>query len=54
MRKRRGRQRPAPSPASSAHIEEQLNLRLDCTPVNVHYYKLETAVCEHFVEALAA
>ncbi len=24
------------------------------TPVNVSYYKLETAVCEHFVEALAA
>ena len=24
------------------------------TPVNVNYYKLETAVCEHFVEALAA
>jgi hypothetical protein len=23
-------------------------------PVNVNYYKLETAVCEHFVEALAA
>jgi hypothetical protein len=23
------------------------------TPVNVNYYKLETAVCEHFVEALA-
>jgi heme-degrading monooxygenase HmoA len=24
------------------------------TPVHVNYYKLETAVCEHFVEALAA
>jgi hypothetical protein len=24
------------------------------TPVNVNYCKLETAVCEHFVEALAA
>ena len=24
------------------------------TPVTVNYYKLETAVCEHFVEALAA
>jgi heme-degrading monooxygenase HmoA len=24
------------------------------TPVNVNYYKLETAVCEHFVGALAA
>jgi heme-degrading monooxygenase HmoA len=24
------------------------------TAVNVNYYKLETAVCEHFVEALAA
>ena len=24
------------------------------TPVNVNYYKLETTVCEHFVEALAA
>lgn len=24
------------------------------TPVNVNYYTLETAVCEHFVEALAA
>jgi heme-degrading monooxygenase HmoA len=24
------------------------------TPVNVNYYKLETAVSEHFVEALAA
>ncbi|HEV3308787.1 MAG TPA: antibiotic biosynthesis monooxygenase [Candidatus Sulfotelmatobacter sp.] len=24
------------------------------TPVSVNYYKLETAVCEHFVEALAA
>jgi len=24
------------------------------TPVKVNYYKLETAVCEHFVEALAA
>jgi hypothetical protein len=23
------------------------------TPVRVNYYKLETAVCEHFVEALA-
>lgn len=23
------------------------------TPVTVNYYKLETAVCEHFVEALA-
>jgi len=24
------------------------------TPVNVNYYKLETTLCEHFVEALAA
>jgi heme-degrading monooxygenase HmoA len=24
------------------------------TPVEVNYYKLETAVCEHFVEALVA
>lgn len=24
------------------------------TPVNVNHYKLETAVCEHFVEALVA
>jgi hypothetical protein len=24
------------------------------TPIKVNYYKLETAVCEHFVEALAA
>ena len=24
------------------------------TPVKVNYYKLETALCEHFVEALAA
>jgi heme-degrading monooxygenase HmoA len=24
------------------------------TPVKVNYYKLETEVCEHFVEALAA
>jgi heme-degrading monooxygenase HmoA len=24
------------------------------TPVTVNYYKLETEVCEHFVEALAA
>jgi quinol monooxygenase YgiN len=24
------------------------------TPVNVNYYKLETTVCEHFVDALAA
>ena len=24
------------------------------TPVNVNHYKLETAVCEHFVAALAA
>ncbi|MGD1025232.1 MAG: hypothetical protein ABR880_20805 [Candidatus Sulfotelmatobacter sp.] len=24
------------------------------TPVKVNYHKLETAVCEHFVEALAA
>ena len=24
------------------------------TPVNVNYYKLETTLCEHFVEALVA
>ncbi|MGA7514339.1 MAG: hypothetical protein WBW46_15705 [Candidatus Sulfotelmatobacter sp.] len=24
------------------------------TPVNVNYFKLETTLCEHFVEALAA
>jgi len=24
------------------------------TPVNVHYHNLETTLCEHFVEALAA
>lgn len=24
------------------------------TPIEVNYYKLETTLCEHFVEALAA